>query len=160
MLTLSAAPAGAATQIVTDPSDDAAGRGLDVTRVAVHNQDRRVVVRVRFVEAVRGDLIVSVDPRGARGVRLVSEHRPGGTTTSYVLPWAFTDAAARRTVPCRGFRVRWDLEAETARLVMPSRCLRGGDYGAIRFAVLTERRGGDVDFAPESPEDSTWIPRG
>jgi hypothetical protein len=49
-------------------------------------------------------------------------------------------------------------------MVLPSRCLRGGDYGAIRFAVLTERGSGDTDVAPESANGdigvSGWIPRG
>lgn len=40
------------------------------------NEDHRIVVKVRFDEVRRGDLIVSVDPRGARGVRLVSLDRP------------------------------------------------------------------------------------
>jgi hypothetical protein len=164
-LTTVAAPAVAMTETVSDASGDAAGRGLDVTRVVVRNDDRRIVVRTSFVEAVRGDLIVSIDPRGARGVRLVSQHRPAGTTRNSVLPYAFSDVATERAARCQGFRVRWDLAAETARMVLPSTCLRGGDYGAIRFAVLTERGGsGDTDFAPETAHGdigvSSWVPRG
>src|SRR5687768_10227730 len=89
-LLASAAPAAAMSETVTDPAGDAVGRGLDVTGVVVRNNDRRIVVRASFVDAVRGDLIVSVDPRGARGVRLVSEHRPNGTTRNSVLPYAFS----------------------------------------------------------------------
>jgi hypothetical protein len=163
-LTAVAAPAVAQSETVTDPAGDASGRGLDLTDVTVRNQDRRIVVTADFVEAVRGDLIVSIDPRRARGVRLVSEHRPDGRTRNTVHPFAFSDPAARRAVRCRGFRVRWDLEAERARIVLPSRCLRGGDYGAVRFGALTERRSGDVDLAPETANGdigaTRWIPRG
>jgi hypothetical protein len=46
---------------------------------------------------------------------------------------------------------------------MPSRCLQDGDYGAIRFSVLTEREA-DTDLAPERPNgtlrSSAWLPRG
>ena len=163
-LTALAAPAVAMSETVTDPAGDAAGRGLDVTEVVVRNNDRKIVVRAWFVDAVRGDLIVSIDPRGARGVRLVSEHRPAGTTRDYILPFAFSDVSSERAARCQGFRVRWDRAAGTARMVLPSRCLRGGDYGAIRFAVLTERGSGDTDFAPETARGdigvSAWIPRG
>jgi hypothetical protein len=163
-MTLVSAPAVAMSETVSDPAGDAAGRGLDVTSVVVRNNDRRIVVRTSFVDAVRGDLIVSIDPRGARGVRLVSEHRPSGTTRNSVLPYAFSDPALERAARCRGFRVRWDRSAETARMVLPSRCLRGGNYGAIRFAVLTEGSSSDTDFAPEAANGdigvSAWIPRG
>jgi hypothetical protein len=159
-----AAPAVAMSETVTDPAGDAVGRGLDVTGVVVRNNDRRIVVRASFVDAVRGDLIVSIDPRGARGVRLVSEHRPNGTTRNSVLPYAFSDGAGERAARCRGFRVTWDRSAETARMVLPSRCLRSGDYGAVRFAVLTESGSGDTDVAPETANGdigvSPWIPRG
>src|SRR5688572_12831230 len=99
-MTAMAAPAVALSETVTDPAGDAAGRGLDVTRVVVRNDDRRIVVRASFVAAVRGDLIVSIDPRGARGVRLVSEHRPAGTTRNSVLPFAFSDPATERAARC------------------------------------------------------------
>ena len=75
------------------------------------------------------------------------------------LPGAFTDrrVAGER---CSGFRVRWLDDRPVVRMSMPSRCLDSGDYGAIRFAVLTER-GSDTDYAPGGPADaSAWIPRG
>jgi hypothetical protein len=160
---LVASPALAAQVTVQDPAGDAANRGLDITRVSVRNLDHSVVVKVRFVESVRGDLIVSIDPRRASGVRLVSEHRPGGETRNAVIAGAFTDRKmpeAANASACRGFRVTWRTDAPVARLRMPSRCLHGGDYGAIRFAVLTER-GGDSDYTPETTSGaSRWIPRG
>lgn len=160
---LFASPAFAAQVTVQDPDGDAANRGLDITRVTVRNLDHSVVVKVRFVESVRGDLIVSIDPRRARGLRLVSEYRPGGQTNNAVIAGAFTDKGGSeepKTLACRGFRVNWRSDAPVATVRMPSRCLHGGDYGAIRFAVLTER-GGDSDYTPETNSGaSRWIPRG
>jgi hypothetical protein len=156
-----AAPAHAQVLAVDDPAGDAAAPGPDIVRAVVSNRDDRVVARVRFTRAVRGDVIVSVDPRGARGVRLVSEHRPAGTTRSYVLRGAFTDrGASDARVRCRGFRVRWAPKRPVVTMRLPSRCLRRGDYGAVRFSVLTERGGGDVDLAPRRASGSAWIPRG
>jgi hypothetical protein len=117
---------------------------------------------VRFVEAVRGDLIVSIDPRRARGLRLVSEYRPNGHTRNSIVSGAFTD----KNVPdeptvlsCKGFRVTWNVDAAQATLRLPSRCLHDGDYGALRFAVLTERQA-DSDFTPDTGSGSDWIARG
>ena len=48
-------------------------------------------------------------------------------------------------------------------LRMPSGCLHHGDFGAVRFAVLTEgaRGGGDTDDAPDARRGVTpWLPRG
>ena len=53
----------------------------------------------------------------------------------------------------------WSTDAPTARLVLPRACLNGGDYGAVRFAVLTER-GADTDIAPGRSNGSGWINRG
>lgn len=159
-LLLVTAPAGHAQElVVSDPAGDGANAGLDIVAAYVDNRDDRVVARVRFVEDVRGDAIVSVDQRRGTGVRLISEHDPDGETTGYVLPGAFTDLQARRE-RCSGFRVRWLDDRPVVRMSMPSRCLDSGDYGAIRFAVLTERNG-DTDYASGDPvEGSAWIPRG
>ena len=114
---------------------------------------------VRFADDVRGDVIVSVDQRGGTGLRLISEHDPAGETTNYVIPGAFTDRRAEG-VRCPGFRARWLEDRPVVRMAMPSRCLDSGDYGAIRFAVLTER-GDDTDYASGVPDEgSAWIPRG
>ena len=159
-----AAPASAAVEVVDDPAGDKSNAGLDVTRARLENRDHRIVVTVRFVRAVRGDLIVSVDPRRAGGVRLVSERLRGGEVRNRIVNGAFGDrhASPENDVDCAGFRVRWDDEDAVARLVLPSRCLQGGDYGAVRFAVLTER-GSDTDYAPEGTggdRQSRWVPRG
>ncbi|MCW2845672.1 MAG: hypothetical protein JWN22_3588 [Nocardioides sp.] len=163
-LTLMSTPAQAQVGSVVDPAGDASGSGLDIVSASVKNLDHTIVARVRFVESVRGDLVVSIDPRGARGVRLVSEYRPVAHTESFVLPGAFTDGSGDDTaVDCPGFRVHGSAERPVARLELPSSCLQDGDFGAIRFAVLTERRG-DTDYAPEKADgdlgSSSWIPRG
>ncbi len=153
-----ASPVHAASETVVDPVGDAGqGTRLDVVRATVANDDRTVVARVAFAEDVRGDLIVSLDPRGDTGVRLVASKKRDGTVTSRLLPGAFTDRRPAEDTPaCRGLRVRW--AEDLARLAMPSRCLQDGDYGAVRFSVLTEN-GSDSDFAPDRAT-SGWIPRG
>jgi hypothetical protein len=146
---------------ISDERGDRRGPGLDIVDVRAHNRDRAAVLQVRVGRAIRGRLIVSIDPRRARGVRLVNVHRPG-PDRNFVAAGAFTDRRLGGTQPCRGFRVAWN--ARTATLRMPSRCLNDGAYGAIRVSVLTEGRNGDSDWAPELPSghigNSAWIPRG
>jgi hypothetical protein len=155
--------ASAATIALDDPVGDAGGaKRLDLTRVTVANDDHRVVVRVVFADDRPGDLIVSIDPRRALGLRLIAQKRAGrdgdDVISQRVLPGAFTDATTRSgTVTCDGYRLRWS--GTVARLVMPSRCLHGGDYGAVRIAVLTEN-GSDSDYAPETKNATSWIARG
>ena len=158
---LLAAPAHADDLTVEDPSGNGSDpRGLDVTSATLHNRGDRIVVDVAFAEAGRGDLIVSIDPRRARGVRLVSEYRPVSHTRNYVVAGAFGDRRpGHRAVDCRGFRVRWSPEEPTVRLVLPARCLRDGEYDEVRFAVLTER-GADDDYAPGEQGASGWVARG
>ncbi|MDX6324839.1 MAG: hypothetical protein QOK15_1193 [Nocardioidaceae bacterium] len=160
---LAAAPASAQNLAASDPAGDASGPGLDITRVVYRNLDHRVVARVRFAAAVPGDLIVSVDPRGGTGLRLVSQYRPHRTTTSFVLHGAFSDGRTQPVVSCPRFQVTWDRAADRAILRMPSTCLHHGNFGAVRFGVLTEeaRGGGDTDYAPGDPSQTTaWVPRG
>lgn len=160
-LLLLAAPASAQQLTYDDPAGDASGPGLDITRSTVQNRDHAVVTTVHFVRSVRGDLIVSIDPRHGRGVRVVSEYDPVGHTKNFVLPVAFTDRSTGggHRVRCPGLRVHWSVERPLARLRLPSSCLAGGDYGAVRQAVLTER-GSDTDYAPEGDDASAWVPRG
>ena len=86
---------------------------------------------------------------------LVSQYRPKGTTRNFVLSNAASDERPR--VRCPGFEVVWRPARNLARMTLPSTCLRRGDYGAVRFAFLTERDAADIDF---SPETSPFIPRG
>jgi hypothetical protein len=102
---------------------------------------------------------------------MVSEYRPNGTTRNYVVRGAFTDlprqqraARATNAIKCPGYRVRWNAGTDRARLSLPSRCLHGGDYGAIRFAFLSEEGTTDSDWGPVSGSgqvgSSDWVPRG
>jgi hypothetical protein len=155
-----ATPSSAQQVAVTDPAGDAEGPGLDIVAARVDNGDYRIVAWIRFEEEARGDVIVSVDRRHGRGLRLVNEHRPNGSDTNYVLPGAFTDKSSGPDAQCPGFRARWQADRPVVRLRLPADCLNSGSYGAIRFAVLTERRD-DTDYAPEEPDDaSSWLPRG
>ncbi|MGY2703584.1 hypothetical protein [Nocardioides sp. HB32] len=159
---LTGGPASAAHLSMSDPAGDRSGHGLDLTGATLRNLGERIVVDVEFVRSVRGDLIVSVDPRHARGVRLVSEYDPVGHTRNRVLAGSFGDhdtGEEPERVPCRGFRVRWSADEPTVRLIMPASCLTGGDYTAVRFAVLTERDG-DTDYLPDETGQSPWVPRG
>jgi hypothetical protein len=163
---LLAAPATAETVDVRDPAGDAAtspaGRGLDITRASFDNGIDRVQVTIGFLALHRGDLVVSVAPRGGGGLRLVSHYRPDRPARSFVLAGSFDDLARSR-VACRGLRVTWNHRAATARLTMPSGCLAHAEYGDLRFAVLAETSGSDTDYAPGHGGDlgrTRWIARG
>ena len=164
-LALAAAPASADQIAFDDPQGDAAGRGGDIVRVAVRNLDRAVALKVQLATAARSDVIVSVDPRGASGLRLISDYRGDRPARSFVLPGAFSDRSPRGSdADCVGFRVRWNDAADTVVMRLPSRCLQDGDYGAIRVTVLTENGSGDADMAPETTNgdfgSSAWVSRG
>jgi hypothetical protein len=165
--TLAIGPAAhAAEHTVDDSAGDAANKGLDFTEVTLNNLDTKIVVTTKFVKDRRGRLIVSIDPRGGTGLRLVSTYRPGGTTKNKLFPGAFSDPGSEQgkdPISCKGFKVTWKPQADLARLQLPSRCLLGGDYGAVRFGYLSEL-GADTDFGPQSEEGflttTDWIPRG
>ena len=153
-LTLLPGPVEAQEATMSDPAGDTLARGLDVTRVKVSNQDFRIVTTVHFVRTRRGELIVALDPRGANpGVVLVSRYRPRGTTRNFVL----SAAGKAPRVRCPGFKVAWRPARDLARMTLPSTCLKRGNYGAVRFAFLTERNAADIDF---SSDRSAFIPRG
>ena len=161
---LLAAPAAADTGTVADPAGDSSvgpeGPGLDITGATFDNAARRLVVTVSFEELHRGDLVVSVAPRGGDGVRLISYYRPGTRASSFVATGSFDDLERGR-VDCSRFHVEWDRQAATARLTMPPRCLAHAEYGELRFVVLTEVQGGDTDEAPGARAGHTrWIARG
>src|SRR4051812_23319685 len=85
-VTLLAAPAAADTGVVRDRAGDAVespdGGGLDIIRASIDNGTDRLRVTVSFAALHRGDLVVSVAPRGGGGLRLVSFYRPGRPTRS------------------------------------------------------------------------------
>ena len=164
LLALAVPAADAQSLGVEDPAGDSYRDKLDITTATAHNHDYRLVARVGLAEMEKGSVIVSVDRRKGSGVRLVTKRRADGTVRSLVLPGAFTDTQASGDVTCPRFRARWDDEASTVVLRMPSRCWNDGDYGAVRFAVLTENGGGDVDWAPADEDgeigSSAWVARG
>lgn len=89
------------------------------------------------------------------------ERRPAGTDRTFVVAGSFARAAAP---VCEGVSGDWDAQSSSVTLRLPSRCLDDGDYGAVRAVVLTERRGADIDLAPQrrdgDPAPTDWIPRG
>ncbi len=108
--------------------------------------------------------------RGLPGVGADADHlEAGAEIAQVVLDQAEIGLIAGRDdqVPCRGLSSDWDRPSATLRLRMPSRCLGGGDYGALRFWALIEgyrSRSSDVDYAPETPDGglrfTDWVPRG
>ncbi len=149
-------PAQAQRLTITDSERDA-GSGLNIVGAVVKNGDRAVTITTSFKRVVRGDLIVGLKARGGGRAVAVSQHRPQGVDKTFLYP-------KERT--CRGLSAEWDADAGTATIRVPSRCLRGGDYGAVKVFILTEKAAGgsDVDYAPETPDGNytwtSWIPRG
>ena len=149
-----AVPADADRVTATDPAGDASmGQALDVTSIRVVNRDHTIVTVVSFARATRGDLGIRYQARGdKRGAWAVvfSRHRAHGTRT-----WFGQYEEVQR---CKGIRVSWDHAADTARVRLPSRCFREGDYGAVRAKVITEI-GMDADLAPKNAAGAwTWTP--
>lgn len=152
-----AAPAQAQSLRFTDRAGDTPGHGMDIVASTIRNGDRGLSTTVWFEEAMRGELILGLRWRGG-GTTVVSRHRPRRGDSNFL----FT---GEKQV-CKRLRVSWDHAADKATVRVPSRCLDGGNYGAVRAFLLTEdvRRGGDVDLAPESA-DREWhwtrrVPRG
>lgn len=150
-----ASPAVSSTLIVSDPAGDGTGPGLDITSLRVNNADSVLVVRVRFVRAVHGDLITFVGTRKGILAQVVSEHRAEGNKT--------TLNTLSGETPCGGLTTVWDHDVDVAVVRVPSRCLRGGNYGALKVRVLTEI-GQDADLAPKTAAGAwRWtrlVPRG
>lgn len=165
-LFLGAAPATAQEVTIPDEQGDSSGRALDILSVTARNLDRSIAVEMTFEATTEpSHIIVSVDPRGGTGVRMVSEFRPAGLgrTKNYVLRKAFSDSGeGRKRIACRGLKLREGMAAAgpTITLRMPSKCLNGGNYGALRFAVLIERGGGDRDWAPDAGGTTGWVAQG
>lgn len=157
------APASAQHDVTTDPRGDAEAGGPDITRVSVRNQQRKVIARVWFAGRVRGDVLVGIKPRRSIGVRMSSLRQPDGTMQAVLLPGGSFGRLASSGAWCPGFKVFWTADKHLVTMVLPSRCLNRGRYGAIRYAVLTES-GSDSDYAPQTRSgelgQSRWLPRG
>jgi hypothetical protein len=156
------APANAAAVAVTDDSGDILEPGLDFTAIKVRNTDRAVVATITFARDRRSEIIVAVRPRhhDAEMVRFVAVHLREGDDRMFLV-----DNDSEK-VKCGGLRSTWDRDAATMKMRLPSRCVNGGDYGAVRSWFLTEGfgGGGDVDYAPEKADGglgwTSWIARG
>ena len=166
LLVVAAPAAHAQSLAIEDPVGDAPSGELDLTSVTLENRDRRVVAYATVADLTRGSVIISVDPRQGTGVRLVTSRRADGTVNGRVYAGDFTDPdeAIGGPVPCRRYNVDWDDATSTVKLSMPSRCLAGGNYGALRFVALTENAGRDSDFAPSTADgdftSTTLVARG
>ena len=154
-------PADARHATVVDEPGDTLDPGLDITRVSFRNRDHAVVVDFAFRRDRRGEIIVAMDSRGGPLMRMISQHPVSGPDKTFLID------RSGEEVPCRGLSSDWSRADATVRLRMPSRCLDGGDYGALRFWALIEgyrSSSSDVDYAPETPDGdltfTDWVPRG
>jgi hypothetical protein len=161
-VSVGAGPALADRAEVSDPPDDAFGP-LDITTATFDNGDSRVVVTVAFDQVKRGNLAVSVEARGGPGLVLGTLYRPGQPTHTFALSGSFSGNTGNR-VRCPGLASTWNKRKATVRLLLPARCLAHGEYGDLRFVVLSEdNNGGDSDFAPargDTFRPTRWIARG
>lgn len=151
-LAIGLAPAASAAELtVTDPARDNAAAGLDFVSAVLQNNDYTVTGSVSFRADRAGTLIVGLKASDRGLVRLVSRHRAGGGSRSFLI-----DADGR--LVCDGMTVSWNNRSATASFSIPSTCLWEGNYGAVRPWFLTEGldSGADVDIA----RTSTFIPRG
>ena len=152
-------PALAAVVTVSDPAGDGLkGRRLDITSVRLANRDHAIVITATVVRVTHGDLAVYLTARGERRrafVGVLSKHRARGDSNRLF--------SAEGTVPCQGLRVTWDADTDRVQVRVPSRCLGGGNYGALRTKLIFENPD-DADFAPKGAEGSwrwtPWVNRG
>src|SRR3712207_7942685 len=76
------APAAQAQRLgIDDPAGDAFRGQLDITRAAVVNRDYRLVAHVTLAQMQRGDVIIGVDRRSGRGVRIVAHRAADGSVS-------------------------------------------------------------------------------
>jgi hypothetical protein len=154
-----AVPAQAQQLTVSDPVGDTTARGLDIVGATIHNRDRGIVTNVTFAKDRHGTFIEVFRARNGHFFALVIEHRRTGPDTIHLI--------SRRSgeLQCTHMSSTWQRSAARVRLRVPSKCIDGGDYGAIHMWLLSEKRSGaDVDMAPTKPNGAirftSWIPRG
>jgi hypothetical protein len=156
-------PASARHLSVLDDRGDTVTRGLDITDAAFSNRNNALHIDLVFAHDRPGDIIAAVKVKGGSLIRVVGRHHPDHDPYRAFL--VDTDGAR---VPCRNLNAGSSGNEFEARfwVRIPSRCLDGGDYGAVRHWVRTERfrSGADVDHAPEKPSGAITftrvIPRG
>ncbi|MDX6366400.1 MAG: hypothetical protein QOK30_1476 [Nocardioidaceae bacterium] len=154
-------PAQAQHINVRDAAGDTIDRGPDMTSVSFRNRDHAVVVVFTFVHDRRGEVIFPVRARGLGFIGgVVSQHPHQGP--DHVI---FETRAGR--TPCPRLTSDWNRRIARVKIRVPSGCLNGGDYGAIKSWALIEgyhSTSSDVDYAPETPNGhltfTDWIPRG
>ena len=150
-VTVSAPPAVAAVQDVSDPAGDGArGTDLDITGIHVRNGDRRIRVVVTVGNVSHGDFAVRFQARGVKHERraVVYSEWDGKHAATQMF-------ATDKKQTCDGVRVTWDQDKDRLISSFPIRCWRHGDIGAIRAHAITEDRGIDTDLAPKR-EDGSW----
>ncbi len=134
-----------------------------ISQTRFHNRNNAVHIALVFAHNRRGDIIVAVKAKGGSLIRVVGRHHPHRDPYR-----AFIIDNDGAKLPCRNLNAGSSGNEFEARfwVRIPSRCLDGGDYGAVRHWVLTEkfRGGADVDYAPEKPYGDVRftrvIPRG
>jgi len=152
-LILLASPSAYAAELeLTDPSRDTNGPGLDVVGADVSNDDYRLTTTVDYRLNRSGTTIIGLTARHRALVRVVNYHRVEGADKTFLL-----DRNDVR-VACRGLSAEWDDDDAEFTVSVPSSCLWGGNFGAVRPWLLTEPldSGRDVDLLTTKH----WIARG
>jgi hypothetical protein len=153
--------AEAQTRHIHDPAGDGMkGRALDITGITISNRDQAIVATISFVRVpAYGDLGLALQEHGDGKheflVVVGTTRSPRGDKTVF--------ASVPRRHTCDGLGVAWSSAVDRVRIRIPARCIRHGDYGAVRGQVITEI-GSDADVAPKTASGrwrwTRWIARG
>jgi len=154
----------------TDPRGDVSPAKLDIVRTRVTFTDR-ITVRTHFRTVRRGTgYLAFVDParRGGELFRLqvqVQVRRHLNTTGALMRHAPADEAGHFAAVRCAGLRTSVNVETDTLRISVPSRCLRrftplgGGAWVALNsFALPIGPAGGDL--LPDDQSSAFRVPRG
>jgi hypothetical protein len=150
--------ANAAELTVTDAAHDTARAGLDIVGASLVNDDYALSASVNFRKQRSGTVVIGVRARNGGLIRVVSKHQADGGGRSFLVN-------AKGKLRCSGLTVNWHPAQASVSFAVPSTCLWGGNYGAVRAWILSEdlTTGSDVDYAPEQHGGSAhtaWVPRG
>lgn len=113
---------------------------MNIVRVTIANGPRRIVLTTRFVEVrdgARSNVKVAIIPGGDEDrtyIATSSRSRSGRTTGT--LQRATDQEFGGVPVRCDGYRARWNERRNTARIVVPHRCM-GPSAGAHRFKAVS-----------------------